>query len=112
MKNQVIQQMARAMLLNKDIPMKFWGEVVNTTCHIANKVYFRARTKNESYKICKGKKPKVQYFQVLGSKCYILRIKKMWKNSMQKVMKGFSLGAHPIVELIMSTTKGQKWLWN
>ena len=34
------------------------------------------------------------------------------ENSMQKVMKGFSLGAHPIVELIMSTTKGQKWLWN
>ena len=52
--------MARAMLLlNKDIPMKFWGEVVDTTYHIANRVYFRARTKNESYKICKGKMPKV-----------------------------------------------------
>ena len=30
-KNRVIQEMARVMLLNKQIPQKFWGEAVNTS---------------------------------------------------------------------------------
>ena len=39
-KNRVIQEMARVMLLNKQIPQKFWGEAVNTLCHIGNKIFF------------------------------------------------------------------------
>ena len=71
-KNRVIQEMARVMLLNKQIPQKFWGEAVNTSCHIGNRIFFRAGTKKTAYEICNGKKPKVKYFRVFGSKCYIL----------------------------------------
>ena len=39
-KNRVIQEMARVMLLNKQIPQKFWGETVNTSCHIGNRIFF------------------------------------------------------------------------
>ena len=39
-KNQVIQEMARVMLLNKQITQKFWGEAVNTSCHIGNRIFF------------------------------------------------------------------------
>ena len=39
-KNGVIQEMARVMLLNKQIPQKFWGEAVNASCHIGNVIYF------------------------------------------------------------------------
>ena len=41
-KNWVIQEMARVMLLNKQIPQKFWKEAVNTSCHIGNRIFFRA----------------------------------------------------------------------
>ena len=71
-KNLVIQEMARVMPLNKKIPQKFWGEAVNTSCHIGNKIYFRAGTKKTAYEIWNGKKPKVKYFRVFGSKCFIL----------------------------------------
>ena len=71
-KNQVIQEMARVMLLNKQIPQKFWGEVVNTSYHIGNRIFFRTGTKKTIYEIWNGKKPKVKYFRVFGSKCYIL----------------------------------------
>ena len=64
--------MARVMLLNKKIPQKFWGEAVNTSCHIGNRIYFRAGAKKTAYEIWNGKKPKVKYFRVFGSKCYIL----------------------------------------
>ena len=39
-KNWVIQEMARVMLLNKNIPQKFWVEVVNTLCHFRNRIFF------------------------------------------------------------------------
>ena len=68
----MIQEIAIVMLLNKDIPQKFWVEAVNTSCHIENRIFFRAGTKKTSYEIWKEKKPKVKYFQLFGSKCYIL----------------------------------------
>ena len=45
---------------------------MNTSCHISNRIFFRARTKKTAYEIWNGKKPRVKYFQVFGSKCYIL----------------------------------------
>lgn len=49
--NQVIQEMARVMLLNKNIPQRYWAEAVNISCHICNRIYFRAGTKKTSYEI-------------------------------------------------------------
>ena len=69
--------MARVMLLNKQIPQKFWGEAVNTSCHIGNRIFFRAGTKKTAYEIWNGKKPKVKYFRVFGCKCCILND---WEN--------------------------------
>ena len=45
---------------------------MNTSCHIGNRIYFRAGTMKTTYEIWNGKKPKVKYFRVFGSKCYIL----------------------------------------
>ena len=67
--------MARVMLLNKQIPQKFWGEAVNTSCH--NRIFFRAVTKKTAYEIWNGNKPKVKYFRVFGCKCCILND---WEN--------------------------------
>ena len=45
---------------------------MNTSCHIGNRIFFQAGTKKTAYEIWNGKKPKVKYFQVFESKCYIL----------------------------------------
>ena len=50
-KNRVIQEMTRVMLLNKNILHKFWAKAVNTSCHIGNRIFFRAGTKKTSYEI-------------------------------------------------------------
>ena len=76
-KNRVIQEMARVMPLNKQIPQKFWGEAVNTSCHIGNRIFFQVGTKKTAYEIWNGKKPRVKYFRVFRSKCYILND---WEN--------------------------------
>ena len=72
-KNRAIQKMARAMLHNKDVARKLWGEAVNTTCHMINMVYFRPGTKKTSYELWKGRKPNVKYFKIFGSTCFILK---------------------------------------
>jgi transposase InsO family protein len=35
-KNRVIQEMARVMIHSKNLAQHFWGEAVNTACHIIN----------------------------------------------------------------------------
>jgi transposase InsO family protein len=43
-KNKVIQEMARVMIHSKNLAQHFWGEAVNTACHIINRVYLRPET--------------------------------------------------------------------
>ena len=45
---------------------------MNTLCHIGNRIFFLVGTKKTAYKIWNGKKPRVKYFRVFGSNCYIL----------------------------------------
>ena len=45
---------------------------MNTSRHIGNRIFFRAGTKKTAYEVWNGKKPRVKYFRVFGSKCYIL----------------------------------------
>ena len=72
-KNKVIQEMARAMLHNKDLARNLWGEAINTVCHAVNRVYFRPSTKKTPYELQKGKKPNVKYLKIFGSTCFILK---------------------------------------
>ena len=66
-KNRVIQEMARAMLHNKDVARNLWGEAINTVCHTVNRVYFRPGTKKIPYELWKGRKPNVKYFRTFRS---------------------------------------------
>ena len=50
---------------------------MNTSCHIGNRIFFRVETRKTAYEIWNGKKPRVKYFRVFGSKCYILND---WEN--------------------------------
>ena len=72
-KNRVIQEMARAMVHNKDVAKTLWDVAMNTTYHIVNKVYLRPKTKKTPYELWKGRKPNVRYFKIFGSTCFILK---------------------------------------
>ena len=50
-KNKVIQEMAKAMLYNKNVARNLWREAVNTACHTVNRVYFRPSTKKTPYEL-------------------------------------------------------------
>ena len=93
-KNKVIQEMARAMLHNKDVARNLQGEAVNTACYTINKVYFRPGTKKTPYGLWKGRKPNVKYFRIFGSTCFILKdrenVGKFDSRSDEGIFLGFS----------------------
>ena len=93
-KNKIIQEMARAMLHNKDVPRNLWGEAINTTCHTINRVYFRPGTKKTPYELWKGRKPNVKYFRIFGSACFILNdrenVRKFDSRSDEGIFLGYS----------------------
>ena len=93
-KNRVIQEMARAMLYNKDLAKNFWGEAVNTACHTVNRVYFRPGTKKTPYELWKGRKLNVKYFRIFGSTCFILKdrenVEKFDSRSDEGIFLGYS----------------------
>jgi lipoprotein signal peptidase len=41
--------MARVMIHSKNLAQHFWGEAVNTACHIINRVYLRPETSKTPY---------------------------------------------------------------
>ena len=93
-KYRVIQEMARAMLHNKDVARNLWGEVVNTSCHTVNKVYFRPGTKKTPHELWKGRKPNVKYFRIFGRTYFILKdrdnVRKFDSRRDEEIFLGYS----------------------
>jgi transposase InsO family protein len=50
-KNRVLQEMVQVMIHSKNLAQQFWGEAVNTACHIISRVYLRAKTSKNPYEI-------------------------------------------------------------
>ena len=100
----VIQEMARAMLHNKDMARNLWGEAINTTCHTINRVYFRLGTKKTPYELWKGRKTNVKYFRIFGNTCFILKDRENVGKFDSRSDKGEFLG--------YSSTSKTYWVYN
>ena len=40
-KNRTLKEMARTMLCENNLPKYFWGEAINTSCYVINRVSIR-----------------------------------------------------------------------
>lgn len=78
-KNRTTQDMIRVMLNIKNMAHSWWAEAANTEVHIINRFYFRPLIEETFYEIWKGKKTKLSYFYIFGSKRYILNDKEQLK---------------------------------
>ena len=71
-KNRTLEEMARTMLCENDLPRYFWAEAINTSCYILNRVLIRPILKKTPYELWKNRKPNLKYFRVFGCRCFIL----------------------------------------
>jgi hypothetical protein len=91
-KNQILIEVTRAMLNEYKTPINYWVEAINTACHAINRLYLHKKREKTAYELLTGKKPKVYYFRVFGSKCFILNKKFKSLKFAPKVDEGFILG--------------------
>jgi transposase InsO family protein len=74
-KNRTLSEATRTMLNEYKTPDIFWAEAINTVCHAINRFYLHKYLGKIPYEIITSSKPKVHYFRVFGSKCFILNKK-------------------------------------
>ena len=70
-KNMSIQQIATAMMQERNIPQTYWAEAVHTIVHILNKAHLIPNFDKTPYELWHGKPTSVKHFRVFGRKCFI-----------------------------------------
>ena len=74
-KNRTLQEMARTMLNDNNLPKYFWAEAISISCYVLNRILLRPILKKTPYELWKNKKPNISYFKVFRCKCFILNTK-------------------------------------
>ena len=86
--------MARCLMHEKKMPLKFWAEAVNTASYIQNRVTSRVLDDKTPYEIWYDVKPNVEHLRVFGCICYVLihdaNRKKLDKKADIGVLIGYS----------------------
>jgi hypothetical protein len=63
-------EMARCLLFEKDLPKKFWVEVVNTAIFLLNRLPTRALQNKTPYEAWHSYKPTLQNLKIFGCLCF------------------------------------------
>jgi hypothetical protein len=73
--NKIVQEMAKAMLDESEVPKTFWGEYFQTVVNILNKAHIRVNNDETPYELWHGRPTSIKHFKNFGRKCYIKRNK-------------------------------------
>lgn len=71
--NRTLCESARCMLLQGNLPIGLWAEILKTAAHIRNRCVSRSSKGKTPIEIWSGKKPTVNYFRTIGSKTFVLK---------------------------------------
>jgi len=58
------------MLHAKNLPVKLWGEAVNTACYVLNRTSTVSNHEMTSYKAWMNRKPRFDHIRVFDSEAY------------------------------------------
>ena len=93
-KNRTLIEAARTMLADSKLPVIFWGEAVNTACHVLNRVLIVKRFHKTCYELLNNRKPNLTGYEPFGVPCTILKNKIQSKFG-EKADEGLFLGYMP-----------------
>jgi len=78
-RNQTVVAMARALLKQRQMPSRFWGEAVMTAVHILNRSPTKALKNATPYEAWHGRAPTVGHLKVFGCVAYTRRLTQLRK---------------------------------
>ena len=70
-KNKTLQEMARTILSENNLPKYFWAKAVNTASNIVNGTNIWSILKKTSNELWKDRLPNISYFHAFGCTCYV-----------------------------------------
>ncbi|XP_010451547.1 PREDICTED: uncharacterized protein LOC104733681 [Camelina sativa] len=95
-KHRHILNVARALLFQASLPIKFWGEVVLTAAYLINRTPSTLHSGRSPYEILHDCKPAYDQLRVFGSACYVHRTTrdkdKVCQHSRKCVFVGYPVG--------------------
>ncbi|KAI5322324.1 hypothetical protein L3X38_031396 [Prunus dulcis] len=91
-RNRTICEMARSMMTEKKIPVKFWAEAVGTAVYLQNRCYTTSVTDKTPFEAFTGRKPCVKHLRVFGSICYSHIPSNLRQKFDDKACKGIFMG--------------------
>jgi len=95
-RNQTVVAMARALLKQRGMPVKFWGEEVVTAVHLLNRSPTKSLQGKTPYEAWHGRAPVVAHLRVFGSLCFVKelnQVRKLDDRSRPGVFIGYADGA-------------------
>lgn len=111
-KIRTLQEMARTMIVEGNLPKYFWAEAVNTSSYIFNRALVRSLLKKTPYELWKGKEHSSGHFRVFGCKCFILNDKEQLGKLDRKSDEAIFLGCSEVSKDIEFLIRGVKLLKN
>ncbi|XP_039045779.1 uncharacterized protein LOC120185691 [Hibiscus syriacus] len=69
-KHKHLLEVARALKFHSQVPVKFWGECVNTTCYIINRLPSSSLAGKCPFELLHGKPPNLSHMRIFGCLCY------------------------------------------
>ena len=91
-KNRTVMEAARAMLLEKGLPKRFWAEAVSTAVYLLNRCPTKAVQNKTPIEAWSGRKPSAKHLKVFGCICYSHIPKEKRGKLDEKTEKGIFLG--------------------
>ena len=64
-RNKTLEEMARTMLCENNLPKYFWAEAINTSCYIINRVMIRPILKKTPYELLEKESLTLTIFIIL-----------------------------------------------
>lgn len=71
LKNRHLHNVARALLFQASLPIRFWGECVLTAAYLINYTPTKLHHFKSSYEVLFGKSPSYTHLRVFGCFCYV-----------------------------------------
>ena len=66
--NKTIQEMAKVLMDEADIPHIFWGEATQVVMHLSNRMKLRHNSDKNPYELWKGRPTLVKHLKVFAKK--------------------------------------------